>query len=60
MKEIFKWLLSTVFFGTIMLFIMNMIGVYININIPINLINILIVGILRVPGLILLYIILAL
>ncbi|XMB86243.1 pro-sigmaK processing inhibitor BofA family protein [Mycoplasmatota bacterium WC44] len=60
MKEILKWLVTTILFGTIILFVVNMIGVYININIPINLINILIVGILRVPGLVLLYVILAL
>jgi len=56
MKDIFKWILTTLFFGTITLFVLNIVGVYINVNIPINLINILIVGVLRVPGLILLYV----
>ncbi|QVK21220.1 pro-sigmaK processing inhibitor BofA family protein [Mycoplasmatota bacterium] len=58
MKDFLKGLLTTIAFGTISLFILNMIGVYVNFNIPINLINILIVGILRVPGIILLYVIL--
>ena len=45
-----KWFLKSLVFGIVFLFIFNLVGRFINLNIPINLITILIVGILRIPG----------
>lgn len=47
-----KWIIESVLLGLGMLFIFNLIGVYINVNIPINIFTVLIVGFLRIPGLV--------
>ncbi len=47
----FKWTLKSFLFGIVTLFIFNFIGSFINLNIPVNIITILIIGILRIPGL---------
>lgn len=59
MKKIFKHLLNflkytvkSLLIGIVVLFIFNFIGSYFNLNIPINIITLLIVGILRIPGLV--------
>ncbi|MGM9899946.1 MAG: pro-sigmaK processing inhibitor BofA family protein [Bacilli bacterium] len=49
--NIFKWILKSFLFGIVTLFIFNFIGSYINLNIPVNIITIFIIGILRIPGL---------
>jgi inhibitor of the pro-sigma K processing machinery len=47
-----KWIIESVLLGLGILFIFNLIGVYINVNIPINIFTVLIVGFLRIPGLV--------
>ena len=47
-----KWIVESILLGLGILFIFNLIGVYINVNIPINIFTILIVGFLRIPGLV--------
>lgn len=47
-----KWIIESILLGLGILFIFNLIGVYININIPINIFTVLIVGFLRIPGLV--------
>lgn len=51
-----KWLLKSIIIALVLIFITNIIGVYININIPINIWTIFIVSIFRVPGIIFLII----
>lgn len=51
-----KWTLKSLALGLLFIFITNIIGVYININIPINLWTVLIVSIFRIPGVIILII----
>ena len=46
-----KWILKSILFGIVTLFVFNFIGQYFNLNIPVNIITILIIGILRIPGL---------
>lgn len=50
--NILKWSLKSFLFGIIILFLFNFIGSYFNLNIPINVFTLLIVGILRIPGLV--------
>lgn len=52
-----KWLMKNILIGIVVLYIVNYFGVDLNIFIPINIITILIVGFLRIPGLIILLII---
>ena len=47
-----KWLVESLLLGLGILFVFNLIGVYINVNVPINIFTILIVGFLRIPGLV--------
>lgn len=47
-----KWSVESILLGLGILFVFNLIGVYINVNIPINIFTILIVGFLRIPGLV--------
>ena len=47
-----KWIIESVLLGLGILFIFNLIGVYINVNIPINIFTVLIAGFLRIPGLV--------
>ena len=47
-----KWLLKSILFGIIALFIFNFIGQYFNLNIPVNVFTILIIGTLKIPGLV--------
>lgn len=49
--DIFKWVVKCALFGIITIFIFNFIGSYINLNIPVNIVTIVIIGILRFPGL---------
>ncbi len=49
--DIFKWVVKCALFGIITIFIFNFIGSYINLNIPVNIVTIVIIGILRLPGL---------
>lgn len=51
-----KWMLKSIIIALLLIFITNIIGVYININIPINIWTILIVSIFRIPGIIILII----
>jgi inhibitor of the pro-sigma K processing machinery len=51
-----KWVIKNLLIGVIVLYIVNFFGVEINIFVPINIITIIIVGFLRVPGLIILLI----
>lgn len=45
-----KWFLKSLVFGIVFLFIFNLVGRFINLNIPINFLTIMIVGTLRIPG----------
>lgn len=47
-----KWFLKCILLGIVVLFVFNFIGSYLSLNIPVNLFTILIVGILRIPGLV--------
>ena len=47
-----KWIIESLLLGLGILFVFNLVGVYINVNIPINIFTILIVGFLRIPGLV--------
>lgn len=51
-----KWAIKSLLFGIVFLFVFNFVGVYINMNIPINVWTILIVGGLKIPGAIILLI----
>ena len=51
-----KWILKSIALALLFIFITNIIGVYININIPINILKVLIVSIFRIPGIIILII----
>lgn len=50
--KLIKWLVKNMLLGLVMLYIINILGVYVDINIPINLATIFIAGTLRLPGLI--------
>ena len=50
--NILKWSLKSFLFGIIILFLFNFIGSYFNLNIPINVFTLLIIGVLRIPGLV--------
>jgi inhibitor of the pro-sigma K processing machinery len=56
MMRFIKWFLKSILFGIVLIFIFNIIGVYFNLNIPVNVWTILIVGVLKVPGLIMILI----
>ncbi|MBQ2891489.1 MAG: pro-sigmaK processing inhibitor BofA family protein [Bacilli bacterium] len=56
-KKIILGFLKSLIFSIVFLFGINMIGQFININIPINIWSIIIVGLLRVPGICLLLLI---
>lgn len=56
LKDIFK----SIIIGVVSIYILNVLGQFINFNIPINIISILLIGFLRLPGLIILLIILLL
>lgn len=47
-----KWFFKCLLFGIVILFIFNFIGSYLNMNIPVNIFTILLIGILRIPGLV--------
>lgn len=46
-----KWIIKSTIIGLVTLFLFNIIGVKLNLNIPINIYTIIVVGILRLPGL---------
>lgn len=56
MLENIKWACKNIVIGIILIYLVNIIGVDFNVNIPINIITIFIAGFLRVPGLIILVI----
>lgn len=49
--DVLKWLVKSILFGIVTIFLFNVIGVYFNLNIPVNVFTILIIGALRIPGL---------
>jgi hypothetical protein len=51
-----KWVLQSFLFGIAVIFVFNIIGSFLNLNIPINIYTLLIVGILRIPGLVMILI----
>jgi len=51
-----KWILKSIVLSLLFIFITNIIGVYINVNIPLNIWTILIVAVFRIPGIIVLII----
>ncbi len=51
-----KWIIKSLILSLVLIFITNIIGVYINVNIPLNVWTILIVGIFRLPGIVILII----
>ena len=52
--KVFKWFMKYLVICLILLFVFNVIGAYINLNIPINIWTILITFFLRLPGIIVL------
>ena len=46
-----KWIAKSLLFGVISLLVFNFLGVYVNLNIPVNIYTILIISVLRLPGL---------
>lgn len=54
--KIVKWILKSLVFGVATIFIFNLIGVYLNMNVPFNIWTIILVGTLKIPGLIMLLI----
>ena len=46
-----KFIIKSTIIGLVTLFLFNIIGVKLNLNIPINIYTIIVVGILRLPGL---------
>lgn len=55
-----KWFFKSLFIAIILIFATNLIGSFININVPVNIWNILIITFLRIPGIIIIIIILLL
>ena len=53
-----KWIIKSLLFGVTTLLVFNFIGVYVNLNIPINIYTILVISVLRIPGLCMLIILL--
>ena len=51
-----KWLIKSLVIALVMLFIVNICGRYVNINIPINVYTISLLTIFKIPGLIVLII----
>lgn len=51
-----KWLIKSLVIALVMLFVVNICGRYVNINIPINIYTISLLTIFKVPGLIVLII----
>lgn len=51
-----KWLFKSILIALILIFVINILGVYIGINIPVNFWTIIIVGLFRLPGAIILII----
>ena len=47
-----KWFFKCTLLGIVVLFVFNFIGSYLSLNIPVNIFTILIIGILRIPGLV--------
>lgn len=45
-----KWVIKSILFGLVLLFLVNVLGSRLNINIPINIYTILILAIFRLPG----------
>ena len=48
--QFFKWIVKTLLIGSVVIFIFNYLGSYINLNIPVNIYTILLIGALRLPG----------
>ena len=53
-----KWIIKSLLFGVTTLLVFNFIGVYVNLNIPVNIYTILVISVLRIPGLCMLIILL--
>ncbi len=51
-----KWLFKSIIIAFILLFVTNVVGRYLNINIPINIWTISLVTVFRIPGIIILII----
>ena len=49
--KFFKWLIKSVLFGMLIIFVYNILGSYLNLNIPVNIYTIMTIGMLRIPGL---------
>ena len=45
-----KWLVKSLVISLVLLFAINLLGSFININIPVNVYTIVIISILRLPG----------
>ncbi|MCK9471363.1 MAG: pro-sigmaK processing inhibitor BofA family protein [Bacilli bacterium] len=56
MKKFLKWFFKSLFIALIIIFAINLLGSFININIPLNFWTILIITIFRLPGAIILII----
>lgn len=48
--EFFKWIIKTLLIGMIVIFVFNYLGSFVNLNIPVNIYTILLIGALRIPG----------
>lgn len=45
-----KWAIKSIIYSLLILFVVNVVGSYLNINIPINIYTIIILAIFRLPG----------
>ena len=48
--EFIKWIIKTLLIGMIVIFVFNYLGSFVNLNIPVNIYTILLIGTLRIPG----------
>lgn len=51
-----KWMLKSFIIGCATLFLFNILGAFINLNIPVNIYTLSIIGTLRLPGLVMILI----
>jgi len=56
MKKFIKWLFKSVIIALIIIFVVNILGSFIQINIPLNFWTLLIITLFRIPGAIILII----
>jgi len=48
--KFFKWLIKSIIIALLIIFVINILGVYLNINIPLNFWTVLVITFLKLPG----------